>query len=473
MSMSRDEEHAERQARPESRPERLLRWQIVILLAGAALCYGSRKPWMPLPLLAWSLLSVVPVLLHRAEGRRASWSAYLPAFLFAVYTAISLLNPSHALALDGSRKPLEEYLWWLPTTIDPERTILRNAPWLAALLQGGSLLAMRRSRQAQTKLLEWIVGVCLGLSLLGALVWSTGAKDMLWSLKVPGGQFFATFIYKNHWVAFALPVACASLGLAFSLWDRGAATQRERNRRLWFFSAATLILATFPLPVSRSGTVMGALILLLAAAGIFRRLLRRSKGEAQKRLRVWLAAGAGAFVLVVVSGVVWLNWPSIEEGWRRSENEYTATMERDEWNPRVYSARDTMRMAADKPWFGWGGGSFFPVFPLYQGNYGRDPKTGVIVAKFEDAHCDWAQVLAEYGCVGLTLLLVPAVLCLVAVWRNGGTRGRWLFLGAVMILIYALAEFPFQNPVVLVQWAVLVACVAQEERVKKVRPQWH
>jgi len=458
----------------ETRAEWLLRWQSVLLLAFTALSVGGMEPWVPLPLLGLSLCALFPLLLARSEGRRVRWSRLLPALLWALYVGASLLNPSHAPNGAGGWDPLSGWVPWLPTTMDRWLTVQDASPLFAALVQGGCLAALSRGRRAQDRLLLSVGVLVLVLALLGALVWSTGARDMAWCLRVPGRQFFASFIYKNHWVAFSFPAACALAGLGLSLWDRGAGDRRASDLRLLCLGGAALILATFPLPGSRSGAVLAGLALLALLAGLLRRGLRAARagrgveqaGGLPARVRVWLFAGVALFVLSLLGVLLWLNWPSLEKGLDRTERQYTEAIEKDKWELRVYSFRDTVRMAEKRPWYGWGGGSFEPVFPLFQGDYVKNPRSGKVVLKYQDAHCDWAQFWAEYGLVGLVLLVVPAVLALVRTWRVGGVRSRWVFWGCLALLVYAVAEFPFQNLAALMLWSVL-ACTLLPQRSRR------
>jgi len=121
-------------------------------------------------------------------------------------------------------------------------------------------------------------------------------------------------------------------------------------------------------------------------------------------------------------------------------------------------SRDTLRLAADRPVWGWGVGSFGLVFPVYQGDYLRAP-SGEITTQVLHAHNDWAELAAETGAVGLLGLLVPVVILLIRGARAEGVMGAWVTFGTGLVLAYALVDFPMHCPAVLFFWTVLL-CTA-------------
>lgn len=438
---------------PIPRAERWLVVQSCVAVAATAGAVGGLASWAlwamggAVALLGW------PLRLAARSERKPNWWAFLPAGLFLVYFGLQLLNPSHVPAPDGGWVPREAWISWLPTTLDRGLTVRGALPWLFTLLQAGGIGAVLRSRRAVRSLALGLTAVISAFAFVGAVFWFAGSKLLLGVLAVPGGQFFATFVYKNHWSAFAIVGACSAAGLGFSAWRRAADDRRERNVRLFAFCALILILLTPPLPVSRSGTVMAALVALVVAVAVLIRLMRGAAGGWR---RMMLIGGFGlAGIALVLGRVLWLSQGSIEVGWRRSLNEWQQVEEKGKWNTRVYLIRDTWTMVQVRPWFGWGAGSYLPVFPLYQGDYARDRK-GERTINFRHAHCDWLELAAEYGYVGFGLLLSFGLFGLWRALRVRSTWVRWTLLGLAMIPVYAIAEFPFHNPAVLLLWAVLL-----------------
>ncbi len=441
--------------------------QTCLSVGATAAAIGGLASWAPWAMGGAVALALWPLVLAVRSPQPPQWRAFLPAGLFALYVVAQLLNPSHTVDPAAGWLPRSAWVSWLPTTMDRSRTVVAALPWLLALLQAGAVGAVLQSRRAVRQLALGLTAVVLVLALAGACVWFSGSKLLLGVLAVPGGQQFSTFVYKNHWAAFAILGATSAAGLGFSAWDRAGGDRREQTVRLFAFCAVVLILLTPALPVSRSGTVMAALVALVVATAALGRIVRRS--AASRRRRWLLGLAALAVVALVVGRMVWLSQGSLETGWQRSVSEWRRVQERGQWNGRVYVAQDTWQMVRDRPWFGWGGGSFEPVFRIYLNGDGRERKVK-ISGRWDHAHCDWLEVAAEYGFVGLALLVGAALVGLWRIVRAGSRWGRWVLGGLAMIAVYAVAEFPFHNPAVLLLWTVLLTAAgtrrgrASEER---------
>lgn len=427
--------------------------QTCLSVAATTAAIGGLASWAPWAMGGAVVLALGPLVLAARSPQPPQWRAFLPAGLFALYVLAQLLNPSHTVDPAAGWLPRAAWVSWLPTTMDRSRTVAAALPWLLALVQAGAVGAVLQSRRAVRQLALGLTAVVLAFALVGACIWFSGSKLLMGVLAVPGGQQFSTFVYKNHWAAFAMLGATSAAGLGFSAWDRGGGDRREQTVRLFAFCAVVLILLTPALPVSRSGTVMAALVALVVATAALGRIVRRSAASWRRRLLLGLAALA--VVLLVVGRMVWLSQGSLETGWQRSVNEWRRVQERGEWNGRVYVAQDTWRMVRDRPWFGWGGGSFEPVFRIYVNGDGRGQEVK-ISGRWDHAHCDWLEVAAEYGLVGLALLVGAAGVGVWRIMRAGSRWGRWVLGGLVLIAVYAVAEFPFHNPAVLLLWTVLL-----------------
>jgi len=121
----------------------------------------------------------------------------------------------------------------------------------------------------------------------------------------------------------------------------------------------------------------------------------------------------------------------------------------DTLNSRLALYRDTWRMAAEKPWFGWGLESYAYVFRVF--NTQRAAELWIWIPFYAEAHNDWLQSLAEVGFVGTGLLALLVLLPTVAVrWRRvDSILPRYLLAGVGIVLLYAWVEFPFANPAVM------------------------
>ncbi|MGC4071621.1 MAG: O-antigen ligase family protein [Nibricoccus sp.] len=119
---------------------------------------------------------------------------------------------------------------------------------------------------------------------------------------------------------------------------------------------------------------------------------------------------------------------------------------------------DTWRMAADRPAFGWGLGSYPAVFQRYNTQQSADGLPVIYV----DAHSDWLQSLAETGFTGTAflgfLVMLPAA---AALRHRPGPLPAYLLVGCGLVLLYAWIEFPFGCPAVIAAFWLLLFTAAR------------
>lgn len=450
--------------------------QTIAVLAWCALTVGIKAAWVPwitlgLVLPGIGMLAAVRVtpesgqdsanpfpqeMLRKVDSTsffapHSGWP-FLPLGLYVAYLAVVLLNPSHAPGADGGWAPLDSWIPWLPTAVDRGLALHAAAPWLAALAQAAVVAVGLRSRAALRWLAIGISAIVLALSLAGSLFHFTGATLALGILPVPADYFFASFLYKNHWTAFALLGAASTAGLAFSAWDRSKDNRRMHSERLGWFAVLLLILMTLPLPGSRSGVLFGSILLICVFGAAAVRILRRQGDTPRHGRLVLISTLAGS--LVLAAG--WLGRDALQRAYQKTHTQMLEGGERGPAYLRLKTAADTCRMAAARPLFGWGPGSFQAVFPLFQGDYCRDGE-GRINSYFNAAHCDWAQIAAEYGLVPSAAMLALVCLGAIRIRRVPSRWSRWVLVGLSLLGIYAIGEFPLQNRAVLLLAAVLTA----------------
>lgn len=394
--------------------------------------------------------------LRRREGLRVRAWALAPAALWMAFVGLAWLNPSHAPAADGAWH--ERAGWWraLPATVDRAHTLAGALPWLAALLQGAALTGLRLPPRAVRLLWGGVALNGFALAAAGAGFHFLGADRMLGAFDVPEpAYFFATFYYKNHWAAYGALGGIAGAALALRDWPAALAGQpAARGRAVFFGGTALLTLCTLPLPGSRAGLLLAAaLVGVFGAAAAWR--VRAARGPA----RVWGLALLAALALVLAGFVARFYLERARADLARTEQQLARRAAGGMLDLRVELARDTWRMARARPWFGWGVGCYEIVFPLFQGDYLRDAR-GRPTARFEFAHNDWLQLLAETGAIGAALLLGAAGALFARSWRAAGAVARAALGGAALLLLYAWIDFPFHNPAVLMLWTVLVATAA-------------
>lgn len=423
--------------------------QSLVVVAWCAGTAGLRAPGIPWVTCGLVLLAAPPLL---SLGRAVRWRAFAPCAAYALLLLAALANPSHTPTAAGGWEPRPAWIPWLPTVVDRDLALAAAWPWLAALGQAGAVAAGLSSRAAQEGCLRGTSALVLALAFVGSLCWFGGATQILGVFPAPAPYFFATFIYKNHWAACALLGAAGAAGLAFAAWDRAPGNRRAASERLFWFAAAVLILMTLPLPGSRSGTLLGSL-LALGLLGVSATRVWRQPEAARRRRQLGQLAGAVLLLGLALGGLSRDAW---WRGYHKTREQLAAGGREGPAYLRWRTAGDTCRMAAARPVFGWGPGSFAVVFPLFQGDYGRDA-AGHLRSRFDAAHCDWAQLPAEYGLLPGALFVGGVARAFLRGWRHSRGPHRWTLFGLALVAAYALADFPLQNRAVLLLAAILLA----------------
>lgn len=203
------------------------------------------------------------------------------------------------------------------------------------------------------------------------------------------GSATGTFINRNSFATFL----AAGLAIGVPLLIDGVARPRPgQGRRVTLLLLGLLFIAAALLATgSRTGAIAGLVGVLLAFALSFGRI----EGT---RLRLWLSLGAiaAATVIAVLYGGGTLERLLGSNG----------DPERSELYRQVWDA------ILQRPWLGYGGGSFATVFPMFQ----HAPLAGDLV--WDRAHSTYLALWFELGLVAGTLPLV-----LVAALLHRALRG--------------------------------------------------
>jgi len=455
-------------ARRTAHLERLVLGHVGLVGLFAAWAFGGQSPGARAVLLILGTAGIVLSLwtfplLARRQGRGSRLAAVRWVWPLLAYDALVItasFNPSfRALLADGDLFWVRQVpRWtWLPTSADPAAA-LRELWLLNGLVLSAHNLLVISSRGALRRLLLVLGASAAVLAVLGTFQKLLGAPGPWFGLvEAPNPFFFATFVYHNHWGAFALLYAAVWLGLAFHH------LARLSGRDLWHSPApmgalaAGLLATTAPLSGSRSSSAL-LLVLLGGAAMHFAYRLHRSRRAAGRAATAPLVA-LGLTAVIGLAAIITLARPMIERRASATVQQLAALGGTDEV-ARVALYRDTWRMAAEKPWFGWGLESYGRVFPIF--NTQRPTELWFEGRFYTEAHNDWLQSLAESGFVGTVLIVLLAALPLAgAPWRRGRSLlPRYLLAGLALILLYAGVEFPLANPaVVLTCWVLLYAAV--------------
>lgn len=162
----------------------------------------------------------------------------------------------------------------------------------------------------------------------------------------------------------------------------------------------------------------------------------------------WMAA------IIAISVLIYTRWEG-DHGFRGSIY------------PRLELIINTTYMWLDAPLFGHGAGSFLGLWRFYQEKHfswlASDYKTQTNVwAAPEAAHNEYLQFLADFGLVGLVIVLYFGWRMLRGLRANKPDAPAWIGLTATAVaMICAALEFPLQNPATLLLATIGLAFVAR------------
>ncbi len=372
-----------------SQPQRLLApLTLAFLLAWGVLTLWMRERW-PRTVLEVGLFALAAAILL-ATPPRWSWDRVL-LLLAAAWPAVQIVAGwtvySHAT--------LEAALFW--------------AAAASAYLAAGRIFADEETAGRFRGGMAWFG---IGLAVLSTLQLYTSDGRIYWLFDSGyTDNVLGPFVYRNNYAAFIellLPlVVLKALG-----------TDRRRG---WFLAGAAVMAASVVASGSRAGAVLVAAELALVA------FLCPS---ARRARAVLLRMGVLIAVLTAVVGGGYL--------WSRLQEKAPYALRRDYLEASI-------AMVRDRPWTGFGLGTWPHVYPSYA------PRDSGMFAN--RAHNDWAEWAAEGG-----LPFAAALVLLVTGLLPRAVRSVW-GLGLVAVAVHALVDYPFARLGQAVWWFVMAASV--------------
>ena len=430
--------------------------------------FGGNAVWLRIPLLLLGSLAIpLPFLLlipacRPSPASHKSLLLLLPLLGLNLLVGASLLNPNfHAVTAWGTTTLVRGGdIPWLPSCANPTATA--SALWLSNCLyvSGFCVFIFLRQRRSLRRLLTLLVLNAGLLAVFGTLQKLSGSKGLYFDL-IPSSNptFFASFIYHNHWGSYVLLWLCAALGLMWHFTRRAEARYRDfwHSPALFFLAVALLLAVTPPLSSSRSCTLLMLLVLggtTVHAMWHLRHQLSSAKASESasastaRLLRIALPAFAA---LIALCAMFWLAAPIIQTRFETTRSQLATMQAEGSIGSRATLYRDTLRLACDRPLFGWGKDSYFTAFYHYNS---QRPNSDHLPIVYADAHSDWLQCFAELGAIGALLTALTALLPLkiASTGLLDSQLARYLLTGCALILLYAWVEFPFGNPALTHAW---------------------
>jgi O-antigen ligase len=415
---------------------------------------------------------VAGVIARRREGRSLRALHYLwPLLGYNALVLLSTLQPAFRSGVIYDAPvlvPIADLTAW-PASAQPEVSLRELWLFNALVLPAFNLLFCVESRRLLHRLLLVLAVNALGLSVFGTLQKLSQATGLFFdAVASPNKTFFASFIYHNHWGAFVLLMTSVALGLLADRVAQGPRSGQRHSPVPLGIVGAVILAVSAPLSTSRSATVLITLLLTLALLhglrGIFRRRATRASSSVTKAAALVIAA------LLSVVAIYELARPFVSARAADTREQLAAMRATGSLGSRAVLYHDTWRMAAERPAFGWGLGSFPVVFQLYNTQESADR----LPVHYVDAHSDWLQSLAETGFVGTALLGLLVLLPALTVLRHRSAHRPlplYLLIGCTLVLLYAWVEFPFGCPAVIAAfWAGLFSAVRLARLAPSQRP---
>ena len=436
--------------------------------------------------LCMAFLTLMVALWPRSPGkgqdayRQPMWPRLLkcPIFwlglLLLAYIFVQALNPAwlqlRLTYLSASGRPrlmtwLQPlpFVEWLPSSIKVPLTDNDMSPWRVLMIYGAvwilaCALWIGITRRKSIRILFTVLIVNGTLwTLIGIFQKFTGADEVLWFLARPkyAVYFFSTMIYKNHAGAYInlILTLCSTLMVYHMLGFRPM-RGKANPTPLFALFIVPLLLGLY-LTQSRGAAVVFlvyASVLLLFLLGLS---VRRALEHGFSRMIIVSGILCLGMAAVLLSGAKLLN---VERYYTRYRELWENPDEISSWVLRKNANQVTWEIAEDNIVTGWGAGSFRYLFGKYAHDDSQLTGTpGKRHVRWEYAHNDYLQFLAEYGIIGcciaaINILFWVAYLLYHRFFRSPGLV--LLTLGLLGLMAHCVVDFQTHNPSIL-----MLACV--------------
>lgn len=418
--------------------------------------------------LVWMLMSGLRTPTHARATLLRFPPFWVGVALFG-FIAIQSLNPwGLVVERDLTWKIIpQDHIAWLPAGLaapfigddDPggmngwRQMLILSGPWML-------LCALRiavEHRRTYVRL-AWIVGLnSLAVGITGAVV-AAGKDFSFLGFKNWFAHHapFGPFIYKNHAGIYLYLSAALVLALTAHLIARKG-DRADRGGPHLVAAILFVMLCLASASTMSVGAMLGAGALLLVAPALY--FVDRHVNAALSPAPAFMMLGlAGLIVYVAASS-------SNLDGIRQRIEKKRAYIEQAGADDRAPIRRATLSQIAEgdlaKLAYGWGAGSYRWTSPPYMAKQPEfiDAK-GRLWARANYAHCDWLQVLLEWGGVGYAILLAAlawlASKILHAARRRSASQLA-LSASLALVLFHATLDFIFYFTPALTLLAVIAA----------------
>lgn len=448
--------------------EAALFWLLLALLVWAPIPLGSNRPW------AWATIEIVAFVMFATwvllwaldrvrapDSLRRTWPvlALLGALIVLHVLQIVPMPPSwveaispeaaRAHAAAGEALPSER---WLTLSVEPfaSRVALLKTLAYAAIFFLALALLNRRSRVLMAA--RVIVYASVLHAIYAVLMHLTDVNaEHFGTMIAHGASASGTYANRNHFAGLLEMTLPIGIGLLIAgLSERRADSWREffSDTIAWILSPRMILrlsLCILVIALTTTHSRMGntGFFSSLLIAGVLGIALSR---RATRNTVVLLAS------LVVIDLAIVGSWFGVEKLAQRLEQ---TTMQ--DVQEREEPAAHALPLIEDYAVVGSGAGTFYMTFPRY--------RQATVVAFFDYAHNDYAQIAAELGVIGFGVMGFIVALSLAAAlkaqWQRRDPLMRGMsfacIMGVVAILIHSWVDFNLQIPANAALFMVLLA----------------
>jgi O-antigen ligase len=388
--------------------EPVLRIGICVVLGFGPLAFGAVQPW------SICILEVAVSL------------------LFLIWAARGLIDRTYRIASNPLLLPTALFAALVLAQLTLNLSAYWYATWTKALLwasYAGLLFLASQTFQWRSALKAFsyfCVGYGFLISLFAIVQYFTSNGKIYWVI-VPrnGGWIFGPYVNHAHYAGLIEMLVPFPIMLA-------VAGNSERSGRAFFLFTAVVMSSTIFLSESLGGMI--AFAVELAFLGL---ILFHDRRFAYRELIL-----LGILCVCLIAWLVWLRPPGLIERLARLFNpirDAGAT-------GRVAIVKDSFRMLHQRPFLGWGLGTFPVVYPSFRSFFTNQ--------WVNEAHNDFVQTLVECGILGFAI----ATVFIGLLFREGIRNLRYrrddartaavlaAFLGCIGLLTHGLVDFNLQIP---------------------------
>jgi O-antigen ligase len=298
-------------------------------------------------------------------------------------------------------------------TVLPQLTLDNSMVWAlscVAFLLGAQILQSEATRRVFLDLLMW----SLTALALEAMLQSLLTPTRVFGLFPAEVAAFGTFLSRNQFAALM------ELAAPIALWSL-----RDRNPILGGM-CFTMILAATIAAASKAG-----IFLVCIEVSIFLALMlfsRRLQIKTAVSLSVGIALLAGLALFIA------------------GTDQLVRFTAKDPYSTRRELFNSTVKLIAERPWFGFGLGTWRAVYPR-SATY----DLGVLA---NEAHNDWAQWMSDGG-IPFALMVAALVIWLA----RPAVRSIW-GLGILSVMIHSYVDYPIREPSLSFLWFALAGAIS-------------